>query len=145
MQFIVNKDGTVTEIKPLTNHGYGMEQEVTRTIGLSGKWTPAVQNGRPVKAYRKQPVTFALDSDDFQITSSTLYVLFANKDNTISIDAGKVKPEDLIITLSQGTIISMGDGRYVVRALKPGRVILKLYNGKKDKEIGAASFEVREL
>lgn len=58
IQFIVDTDGSVSDIKPLTQHGYGMEQEAIRVIKKSGKWKPAIQNNRQVKAYRRQPVTF---------------------------------------------------------------------------------------
>jgi len=58
VQFIVDVDGSISDIKPLTNHGYGMEQEAIRVIKKSGKWKPAIQNSREVKAYRRQPVTF---------------------------------------------------------------------------------------
>ncbi|MBL7746018.1 MAG: energy transducer TonB [Chitinophagaceae bacterium] len=58
IQFVVNKEGEVTDIKALTNYGYGMEQEVIRLLKKSPKWSPAIQDGRKVKAYRKQPVTF---------------------------------------------------------------------------------------
>jgi protein TonB len=60
VRFLVSTDGTVTDIVPLTKHGYGMEQEVIRVIKLSGKWNPAIQNREPVKAYRRQPVTFII-------------------------------------------------------------------------------------
>lgn len=58
IQFIVDKDGIVSDIKPLTHFGYGMEDEAIRVIKKSGRWKPAIQNGRQVKAYRKQPVIF---------------------------------------------------------------------------------------
>lgn len=58
IQFIVDKEGNLSDIKPLTHHGYGMESEVMRVLRKSPKWMPAVQEGRKVKAYRKQPVTF---------------------------------------------------------------------------------------
>jgi len=32
----------------------------------------------------------------------------------------------------------------MVKVSKPGRVIIRVYNSKKDKEVGAVSFEVRE-
>lgn len=60
VQFIVDKDGSVSSIKALTNHGYGMEEEVMRVIRKSPRWSPAGQEGRKVKAYRKQPITFAV-------------------------------------------------------------------------------------
>jgi protein TonB len=58
IQFLVEKDGSLSEFKALTNHGHGMEKEVIRILKKSPKWEPAYQNGRPVRAYRKQPVTF---------------------------------------------------------------------------------------
>lgn len=63
VQFIVGKDGSISDIKTLTDHGYGMEQEVIRVIKLSPKWVPARQNNRVVKAYRKQPITFVVEED----------------------------------------------------------------------------------
>ena len=58
VQFIVDKEGNVSDVKSLTNHGYGMEEEAVRVIKRGPKWTPAIQNGRNVRAYRKQPITF---------------------------------------------------------------------------------------
>ena len=58
VQFVVNKEGDVTDIKPLTRFGFGMEEEVIRLLKNSPKWIPAIQFGRNVRAYRKQPVTF---------------------------------------------------------------------------------------
>ena len=58
VQFIVDKEGHLTDIKPLTKFGFGMEEEVVRILKKSPPWIPAIQFGRNVKAYRKQPVTF---------------------------------------------------------------------------------------
>lgn len=58
IQFVVDKEGNISDVRPLTHHGYGMEAEVMRVIMKGPKWTPAMQSGRIVKAYRKQPVTF---------------------------------------------------------------------------------------
>ena len=58
VQFVVDKEGNISDVKALTNHGYGMEQEAIRVIQKGPQWKPAVQNGRQVKAYRKQPITF---------------------------------------------------------------------------------------
>jgi hypothetical protein len=61
VQFIVNKNGKISAITPLTNHGYGMEQEVVRILRVSPAWTPAIQDGKKVNAYRKQPITFVIE------------------------------------------------------------------------------------
>lgn len=63
VQFVVDKEGNISDVKALTNHGYGMEEEAMRVIRKGPKWTPAVQNGRQVKAYRKQPITFQVQSE----------------------------------------------------------------------------------
>lgn len=58
IQFVVNKEGKISNIKPLTHLGFGMEPEVMRILRKSPKWVPAIMNGKPVNAYRRQPVTF---------------------------------------------------------------------------------------
>lgn len=58
IQFVVDKEGNVSDITPLTNQGFGMEQEAVRVIKKATKWEPAFQNGYKVKAYRKQVITF---------------------------------------------------------------------------------------
>jgi len=63
VQFVVSKDGNITDVKALTNHGFGMEQEVIRVIRMGPKWKPAQQDGRYVRAYRKQPVTFWIEEE----------------------------------------------------------------------------------
>lgn len=63
VQFVVSKDGSISDVKALTTHGYGMEQEAIRVIKKGPAWVPAVQNGRSVNAYRKQPITFQVTSE----------------------------------------------------------------------------------
>ncbi len=63
VQFVVDKEGNISDVKAMTNHGYGMEEEAVRTIKKGPNWTPAVQNGRQVKAYRKQPITFQVTAE----------------------------------------------------------------------------------
>lgn len=58
VQFVVDITGTVSDIRIVKDPGFGMGAEAMRVIKRSGKWNAAIQNGRPVKAYRKQPITF---------------------------------------------------------------------------------------
>jgi protein TonB len=61
VQFIVDKDGNVSDVEAISGpERGGLREEAVRVIRKSGKWTPALQNGRYVKAYRKQPVTFVI-------------------------------------------------------------------------------------
>jgi protein TonB len=60
IQFVVDKKGNLSDFKALTDQGYGMEKEVIRTLKKSPPWTPAYLNGKTVKVYRKQPITFVV-------------------------------------------------------------------------------------
>jgi protein TonB len=40
-----------------------MEDAAVRVIKKGPKWNPAIQNQRQVKAYRKQPITFRVESE----------------------------------------------------------------------------------
>ncbi len=61
VKFIVSKDGSISDVQPETKHGYGMEEEAIKIIKRGPKWTPALQNGRNVNAYRRQPITFVVE------------------------------------------------------------------------------------
>jgi periplasmic protein TonB len=63
VQFIVDKQGKISDITALTNHGYGMEKEVIRVLKQSPRWLPAIMEGQKVKAYRKQPITFVVTEE----------------------------------------------------------------------------------
>ena len=63
IQFVVDKEGNISDVRAMTNHGFGMEEEAMRVIKKGPAWTPAVQNGRQVKAYRKQPITFQVTGE----------------------------------------------------------------------------------
>ncbi len=63
VQFIVDKDGNVSDVVAISGPSDGgLREEAIRVIKKSGKWTPAIQNGRQVKSYKKQPITFKLET-----------------------------------------------------------------------------------
>lgn len=64
IQFVVGKKGEVEDIKALTSYGYGMEAEVIRILRKSPRWEPAILDGKPIRAYRKQPVTFLVMEEE---------------------------------------------------------------------------------
>jgi periplasmic protein TonB len=61
VQFIVDKEGNVSDVEAISGPNE-LKTEAMRVIKKSGKWTPAVQNGRQVKSYKKQPITFKLEA-----------------------------------------------------------------------------------
>ena len=62
VQFIVDKEGMVSDVEAISGPKE-LRDEAVRVIKKSGKWTPAVQNGRQVKSYKKQPITFKLEAE----------------------------------------------------------------------------------
>lgn len=62
VQFIVDKEGNVSDVEAVSGPD-DLRAEAVRVIKKSGKWTPAVQNGRQVKSYKKQPIVFRLDTE----------------------------------------------------------------------------------
>lgn len=60
MQFVVNEDGSLTDIKPTKNDAYGMGESLSEVLKNSPKWTPAEQNGKPVASYFTKPVTIVI-------------------------------------------------------------------------------------
>jgi hypothetical protein len=145
VRFIVDRNGHLSDIQAETNNGYGTEEEVIRIIKRSGDWIPATQNGRKVNAYRRQPVTFAVDDGDTEFKTAEPYVFFIGIDNVLEIKVDKVKNEDLDVTVSGGTIKLRSDGKYIVRVTKPGRVLVEVFNTKKNnKSISTASFLVKD-
>jgi protein TonB len=62
IQFIVDKEGNVSDVEAISGPEE-LRSEAVRVIKKSGKWTPAVQNGRQVKSYKKQPIVFRLETE----------------------------------------------------------------------------------
>ncbi len=59
VQFIVDSEGNISDVKAISGPEE-LRDESVRVIKESGKWTAAVQNGKKVKAYKKQPITYSL-------------------------------------------------------------------------------------
>lgn len=59
VQFIVNKDGSVSNIEAISGPEL-LREAAVKIFENSPRWKPAVQNGRKVKSYKKQPIKFRL-------------------------------------------------------------------------------------
>ncbi len=62
VQFIVSKEGKVEDVMVVKSVEYSLDQEALRIIRNSPDWIPAVQEGRKVKSYKKQPIVFSLQT-----------------------------------------------------------------------------------
>jgi TonB family protein len=58
VQFIVKKDGSVSDIAIAQSVESSLDQEALRVVKGMPKWTPAIYGGRFCDSYMKQPVTF---------------------------------------------------------------------------------------
>jgi protein TonB len=57
VQFVVEKDGSLTDIKVLRDVGYGTKEEAMKLFNRSPRWTPAEQNGKKVRCTYVQTIT----------------------------------------------------------------------------------------
>ncbi len=55
--FIIEKDGSLTEIKVLRDVGFGTGKEAIRVLELCPKWTPGEQNGKKVRCSYSLPIS----------------------------------------------------------------------------------------
>jgi periplasmic protein TonB len=61
VKFIVSKEGKVEDAAIEKSVEYSLDKETLRIInGSSDNWVSAVQNGRNVKSYKRQPIVFKL-------------------------------------------------------------------------------------
>ena len=63
VQFIVDKEGNVSNVEALSMKGSKLAEVAVNAIKRGPKWIPAIQNGRQVKAWRRQKITFRLPDE----------------------------------------------------------------------------------
>jgi protein TonB len=61
-QFVVERDGSITDIKVVRSVDPSLDKEAVRVIKAMPKWTPGKQNGSAVRVKFTLPVTFTLQS-----------------------------------------------------------------------------------
>jgi periplasmic protein TonB len=60
VQFVVDKDGSLSDIKVLKGIGAGCDEEAVRVLKESPKWNPGKQRGRPVRVRMSLPIFFKI-------------------------------------------------------------------------------------
>ncbi len=61
VQFVVNKDGSISDIATVKGIGYGCDEEAVRVLSLSPKWKPGKQGDRRVRVKMILPIHFRLN------------------------------------------------------------------------------------
>lgn len=59
-QFVVNKDGSIVDVKVLRGVDPYLDKEAIRVISAMPKWKPGMQRGKPVRVKYTVPVMFRL-------------------------------------------------------------------------------------
>ena len=58
--FIVEKDGSISDVKVAKGIGGGCDEEAVRVVKAMPKWKPGKQKGKPVRVHYTLPLTFKL-------------------------------------------------------------------------------------
>ncbi|WP_338792437.1 energy transducer TonB [Bernardetia sp. MNP-M8] len=61
LQFVIDKDGSITDIKVAKGLGFGLDEEAKRVLSECPNWKPARQRGKIVKVRMSIPIMFKLD------------------------------------------------------------------------------------
>ncbi len=62
ISFIVEKDGSLSDVRIRRGIGSGADEEAVRVINLSPKWKPGIQNGHTVRVQYSVPISFTLEN-----------------------------------------------------------------------------------
>lgn len=61
VRFIVEKDGSISDVKPVLSVHPLLNKEAVRVVKSMPKWSPGKQNGKPVRVRFNVPVMFKLN------------------------------------------------------------------------------------
>lgn len=64
IKFVIDSDGSVTDITVLRGIGGGCDSEAVRVVKAMPRWNPGRQEGKPVRVYFTLPITFRLEDND---------------------------------------------------------------------------------
>ena len=60
VEFTIQPDGSLTDVRVPQKHGSGLDEEAIRLIKAAPKWEPALYQGKPIKQKMVLPVLFQL-------------------------------------------------------------------------------------
>lgn len=60
VSFVVEKNGSLTDIKVIRSLGGGTDEEAVRVLKASRTWIPGIQNGKQVRVKYNSPISFSL-------------------------------------------------------------------------------------
>ncbi len=71
LNFVVNEEGLISDVKVIRGIGGGCEEEAVRVVEGMPKWRPGKQNKKPVSVYFTLPIAFKLDTGNSPASSTS--------------------------------------------------------------------------
>lgn len=60
VKFLVERDGSIADVHALNDPGFGLGKAAETVVKKGPKWSPGIQNGKQVRSYHTQPITFVI-------------------------------------------------------------------------------------
>jgi periplasmic protein TonB len=60
VRFLVERDGSIADVQALNDPGFGLAKAAVDVVKKGPKWNPGIQNGKPVRSFHTQPITFVV-------------------------------------------------------------------------------------
>jgi TonB family protein len=91
VQFVVEKDGSLTDVQAIKGIGGGCDEEAVRVVQNTPAFNPGKQRGKPVRVRMVVPITFKLSEGETNPDNSTKGRIIAEKveiiTNQLRVDA----------------------------------------------------------
>ncbi|WP_287642000.1 M56 family metallopeptidase [Bacteroides sp.] len=132
VQFVVNKDGSISGAKVLRSVEPDFDAEAIRLVNAMPKWKPGMQGGKPVSVKFTVPVKFMLDEGNEKVRQKNLAIIMEGTsvtdyaDMLILLDGREVTPE-ILQALNPSRIQS-------ISVLKDPSEIIEKYTTDKSKK-----------
>ncbi|HTE00739.1 MAG TPA: TonB family protein [Mucilaginibacter sp.] len=119
VSFAIDKDGSVTDVKPIKCMGAGCESEAERVVSMSPKWSPGFLKGEPVKVKFVVPVSFNFEDDNTKTTMKSLrksnygFVFFINN-KTYTLNEAEAILGKSFNPITVNTVETYNDPKYAM-------------------------------
>ena len=124
IQFVVEKDGSIGEVKLLRSIGGGCDEEGIRVVKSMPKWTPGQQAGKAVRVHYTLPIFFKLDDQTPQ-----------------SNNKGDMKPDkDGVYQIAEEMPRFPGDDKALMVYLQKNLIMPEKYKGNTDENPSLAEY-----
>jgi len=107
-QFVIEKDGSISEVELVKSVDPLLDAEAIRVIGLMPKWTPAIQRGKEVRMKYTMPINFALTGKTLakQPAKEEMPTSAPSQLNPGTVDGSQPTEDDKSVTTNEPTATS---------------------------------------